>query len=191
MSRQTWQETYMSQETDGSALSASTTQTSILAPAARYTLPSNFFDVGRSLYVSARGRISTLVTSPGTLTFFICLGTVASPINAFSGGALNLNVTAQTNATWEAEWTLTCRAIGSGTSANLIGVGSWTSRAIIGSPAVASGAPSTQLMPDTAPAVGTGFDSTITNVVDLQAQWSTNSGSNSIQCHMFLLESLN
>lgn len=191
MSRQAWVETYITSEADSVALSASTTQTSILNAAARYTLPSNWFDIGRTLRLAARGRISTLVTSPGTLTFSACLGTVASPINVFGSGALNLNTTAQTNATWELEILLTCRAIGSGTTANIMGIGSWTSRAIIGSPAVASGSPPTQLLPDTAPAVGTGFDSTITNVVDLQAQWSANSASNSILTHIYTLEGIN
>ena len=195
MSKQGWQETLISSQVDGSALTNSTTQTSILPAAARFTLPSNYFsEPGKSLRVSARGRISTIVTTPGTFQFFVTFGTVASPINVFSSGTLNLNTTAQTNATWEFEAILTCRAIGNGTAANMMGIGSWTSRAIIGSPAVASGAPATQLMPDTAPAVGTGFDSTITNVVDLQGQWAGGSNptaTNSITCHEFILESLN
>jgi hypothetical protein len=195
MSKQGWQETLIAAQVDGAALTNTVTQTSILPAAARYTLPANYFsEPGKTLRISARGRISTLASTPGTFQFFVCFGTVATPINVYAGGALNLNTAAQTNASWEYEALLSCRAIGSGTAANLMGIGSWTSRAIIGSPAVAAGGPPAQLMPDTAPAVGTGFDSTITNVVDLQGAWaggSNPSATNSILCHQFILESLN
>jgi hypothetical protein len=193
MSLQTWQETLITAQVDGTALASSTTQTSILPAAARYTLPSNYFSaIGKSVRVKAFGRISTVVTTPGNISFFLCFGTVATPINVFASQATALNVAAQTNATWMLELISTCRAIGSGTSANLITVGSWISRASLNAPAVGTTTGvGTVLMPDTAPAVGTGFDSTITNVVDLQAQFSISNASNSIQLHGYTLESLN
>lgn len=179
-------------QADGAALASSTTATSLLPAAAHFTLPSGFFSqVGKTLRVKARGRISTVVTTPGTLTLDVRFGTIASPIVVFNGGAMNLNVTAQTNATWEFEADLVCRALGQGTSANVLGIGRFTSRALIGSAAVAAGYPGSALLPDTAPAVGTGFDSTITNVVDLFATWSVSNAANSIQLHQFSLESVN
>lgn len=193
MSLQSWQETLITAQVDGTALTNSTTQTSILPTTARYTLPSNYFSaIGKTLRLKAFGRVSTVVTTPGNITFLFCLGTVASPINAFTSGASALNVVAQTNASWELEMLLTCRAIGSGTSANMMGLSRWISRASLNAPAVGTttgvGA---VLGPDTAPAVGTGFDSTITNVVDLQATFSVANAANSIQLHGFTLESLN
>ena len=106
---------------------------------------------------------------------------------------MNLNTTAQTNATWEFEADLVCRTIGaSAPRRKLLGAGRFTSsRAAIGSAAVAAGYPGSALLPDTAPVVGTGFDSTITNVVDLFATWSAASSSNSITLHQFSIESLN
>jgi hypothetical protein len=187
-----FQEVLITSQVDGTALTNTTTPTSILPAAARFTLPSNFFYVpGKMLRVTASGRISTVTTAPGNLTLDIRLGTVAAPIIVFTTPAMALNVTAQTNATWTAQYILTCRAIGSGTSANLLGTGSWTSRAVLGSAAVAAGGDGVNVSPDTAPAVGTGFDSTITNVVDFFATFSTANAANSIQCHQYILESLN
>lgn len=183
------QEVLITSQVDGTALTNSTTATSIIPSAARFTLASNFFWVpGKSIRVSARGRVSTVTVTPGTLTLDVRLGTVATPIVVFNGGAISLNTTAQTNDSWEFETILTCRAIGSGTSANLIGVGSWTSAAALGA---AAGIAESVMLPATAPAVGTGFDSTITNVVDFFATWSIANASNSIQVHQYILESLN
>lgn len=192
MSLQTWRETLITAQVDGTAIATSTTPTTLLPATARLTLPSNFFSaIGKMLRVTAKGRVSTVVTTPGTLTLDLRLGTVASPIVVFNGGAMNLNVTAQTNATWEFEVELTARALGSGTAANLMGSGRFTSRALIGSAAVAAGYEGSALLPDTAPAVGTGFDSTVTNVFDMFATWSVSNAANSIQLHQFTLESLN
>jgi hypothetical protein len=190
MSKQGWQETLIVAQTDGAALTASTTPTSLLPPAARYTLPSNYFsEPGKSLRINARGRVST-VTTPGTLTLDLRFGTTATPIVVFNGGAMTLNATAQTNATWEFEAVLTCRSIGSGVAATMMGVGSFSSRALVGSPAAGAGYAGGALLPDTAPAVGTGFDSTVTNVIDFFGTWGTNNA-NSIQVHEFVVESLN
>jgi hypothetical protein len=190
MSRQAWQETLITSQADSTALTGTVTPTSILAPSARFTLPSNYFsEPGKTLRMQARGRVSS-VTTPGTLTLDVRFGTIASPIVVFNGGAMNLNATAQTNASWTLDAILTCRSIGSGAAATILGMGVFQSRVLIGSAALAAGYPGEAILPDTAPAVGTGFDSTITNVVDLFATWGT-SNANSILTHLFVLESLN
>ncbi len=181
-----FQECLITSQIDGTALTNTITATSLIPPAARFTLPSNFFWVpGKSIRVSARGRISTLTAAPGTLTLDVRFGATTV---VFNGGAMSLNTTAQTNDTWEFEAILTCRAIGSGTSANILGIGSWTSAAALGA---AAGIAESLMLPATAPAVGTGFDSTATNVVDFFGTWSTASASNSILVHQYSLESLN
>lgn len=193
MSKQGWQETLVTAQGDGIALASSTSITSIIPAAARYTLPANYFDyVGKAVRIKAMGRISTVTTTPGTLTFTVWLGTTASPIAAFASQALTLNIVAQTNAFWDLEILLTCRAIGNSTNANLMGIGRWISRATLGSAAVGTTEGVGVIgLPDTAPAVGTGFDSTVTNVLDLAATWSASSSSNSIQVHQYTVESLN
>ena len=188
MSKYGWVENVVQSQVDGTALTNSTTATSILPGQSKFTLPANFFDApGKALRILATGRISTLATTPGTLAFQVRFGSV----QVFAPGTMALNTTAQTNATWMFDATLVCRSVGSGTSATVLGVGKWASRAVIGSPAAGSGGVGTLLLPDTAPAVGTGFDSTASQVVDLFAAWSSASASNSITLHTFSLEALN
>lgn len=183
MSYNSWNQSLITQQVDGSALASSTAATSLLAPQAKFTLPANLLQIGTKLIVRAGGRISTVVTTPGTLTLDIRLGSVV----AFNGGAMNLNVTAQTNATWGLEIDLLVRSIGASTSATVIGIGNFWSRAVIGSAAVAAGGVGTSMLPDTAPAAGTGFDSTSAQIVDFFGTWSVSNASNSITCHQYEL----
>lgn len=180
MSLQTWQETLITSQVDGSALTASTTATSLLPAAAKFTLPSNFYVIGKTIRVTVTGRITT-VTTPGTLTLTINHGATV----VATSGALTINTAAQTNDTFMVVWYLTCRAIGA--SANLMHVGTVLSRALVGG--VASTA-LPEMIPDTAPAVGSNFDSTATQVVDFVGTWSINNA-DSIQVHQYILEALN
>src|SRR6202166_9771 len=82
---------------DGTALASSTTETSIL-PNSGYecTLGAGRLKIGAAIMFAFSGRISTVVTTPGTLTLTLRFGS----IDVFSSGALPLNVTAQTNVPW-------------------------------------------------------------------------------------------
>lgn len=189
MSSYTYEQTLIANQGDGAALTNTVTATSLLPAQAKFTIPANFLaNVGQKLRIKASGRVSTLVTSPGTLTLDVRLG--ASTV-IFNGGAMNLNIVAQTNATWLYEAILDLRAIGASTAAQFLGVGEWKSRAIIGAVAVASGGVPVTPLPDTAPAVGTGFDSTVANVLDFFATWSVANAANSITLHQFSLEAMN
>lgn len=183
MSLNTWKQSLITQQIDGTALASSTTATSLLAAAAKFTLPANLLQIGTKLQIKAGGRISTVVTTPGTLTLDVRFGSVV----AFNGGAMALNVAAQTNAWWDLEVELTCRAIGGSTSANLFGRGKFTSRAIIGSAVVAAGGVTSTPLPDTAPAAGTGFDSTASQIIDVFGTWSVSNAANSIRLDDFEL----
>jgi len=184
----TWNSTLIAAAADGAAITNTTTATSLLLGATKYLMPGGFFLYpGQMLRLLASGRISTVVTTPGTLTLDFRVGSVV----AFNGGAISLNTTAQTNATWRLEMNMVVRAIGNSTSANILGVGEFTSRAVIGSAAAAAGGVGTWLLPDTAPAVGTGFDSTASAYLDLFATWSVANASNSITLHQFELVSCN
>lgn len=173
----------------GAALSNSTTATSILPPHARLLLPGDFFDrPGKKVLIKANGVISTVVTTPGNITFDVRLGSVI----AWNGGASALNIVAQTNASWALEVELTCRAVGISTTANLIGMGKWISRASLNAPAVGTTTGvGTVLLPDTAPVVGTGFDSTASQILDLFATFSIANASNSITLYQYSFESVN
>lgn len=176
--------TLASASADGAALSNSVTATSLLHGSGIATLPAGSLQVGSLIKLTLRGRISTVVTTPGTLTLDIRLGAVV--ISGF--GAIPLNVVAQTNASWEATLLVTVRAIGNGTIANALCTGNFTSRALVGSPAVTAGGIGEIMLPDTAPAVGPGFDSSAAQAINVFATWSVASASNSIQLHQFLAE---
>jgi hypothetical protein len=187
VSLQDWQQVLVSQQADGTALTASVTETSILHASGKYILGGGVARyVGQAWRLRAMGRISNVVTSPGTLTFRVKFGSVA----VASSGALALNIVAKTNVTWILDWDLLLRTVGSGTAATFMHSGAWQSESVIGSPAAGAGGASSHIIPASAPAVGTGFDSTIDNIIDLTAQWGTNNA-NSIQCHTYKLESLN
>ena len=175
-------ENFMEIPSAGTALSNSTTQTSLLAgiTGQKPTLPAGYFErLGKPLWLRLYGRISTVVTTPGTLKLLLRFGS----IDVFDSGAMTLNTTAQTNVSWIMDVMLFARAIGDSTTANLAGVGTWTSGAVIGAAAVGSGGATSQMLPyNTAPGTaGSGFDSTSAQLVDVQALWSVANASNSIR----------
>lgn len=189
MGIQTWRETLAVALIDGTAVT-NVTPATLIPPAARITLPNNYFYIGRTLKITALGRISNIVTTPGTLTLDVRTGPTGTIVCA-NGGAMALNVVAKTNVTWALEWYLTCRSIGSSTSATFMHVGKFTSESVVGSPLPSAGGSGVLLLPSATPAVGTGWDSTAANVIDLFATWSVNNAGNTLTLHQYLLESLN
>lgn len=190
MSNQAWVEPFMSVAGDGTALASSTTATSILPAASKFTLPSMFFDTvnGKTLRLRAAGRISTVITTPGTLTLDVRFGSVI----VFNGGAMTLNIVAQTNVNWILDIEMVIRTVGASTSAAIFAQGEWKSHAVIGSVAPTAGTAGTHLLPyNAAPAVGTGFDSTAAQTIDLFATWSVSNAANSIQLHQASILSIN
>lgn len=184
MSMQTWQETLVASQVDGATNTAGTAASAIPA-AALITIPAGWWQIGRSLRVTALGRISCAVTTPGTARFQVR----QSAVSVFDSGALNLNIVAKTTVPFRFETTMTCRAIGASTAANLFGIGSFTSEAVVGAPANAAGGNGVLMCPVGAPAVGTGFDSTIANILDLFFTQTVGTGSMTV--HQYLVESLN
>jgi hypothetical protein len=186
MSLQGWQETLVSAQVDGSALT-SAAAASALPAAAKYTLPTNFFAIGKQLLVKASGRISSVITTPGTARFDVRFGSTV----VFDGLAVLLDTAAAaTSVGWYLEILLTCRAIGSGTSTTLMGQGVWSAYNILGTPATPPKGGLTAILPwNSAPAVGTGFDCTATQQVDLF--FTQTVGTGSMTLHQYSLISLN
>lgn len=157
---------------DGPTLT-SAAAASCLPTGAKCLLDGGFFDApGKQLQIKASGRISCVVTTPGTARFDVRLGGTV----VFDGLAVPLNIVAKTNVGWYLEVLLTCRAIGS--SGNLIGQGKWTSQASIGAPGDATAAPGSFLLPyNSAPAVGGNFDTTAAQTLDLFFTQTVGTGS--------------
>lgn len=168
---------------DGAAVTASITATSIMPATALATIPAGALQLGSFIKVMLRGRISNIVTTPGTLTLDMRLGGVV--VSAF--GAMALNVTAQTNATFEVELLAVIRALGAGTAANALCSGRFVSRSVVGSGAAGATGANALMLPDTAPVVGAGFNSTLALGLDVFGTWSLNNA-NSIQVHQALVE---
>jgi hypothetical protein len=185
MSQQTWVETLVTSQVDGPTLSAFSTATTVLPSHAIYTLPSNYMYIGRMLRIRAFGRMSSFTS--GTFTWQVMLGPTSNII-AFTSGAIT-NVVSLTNQTYDLEIILTCRSIGSGTATTLMGVGEITSSILTGGTSAAQAG--TWVMPTTAPAVGTGFDSTVANQINLFLACSVSNAANAQTCHMYSLEAMN
>jgi len=141
------------------------------------TLPPNFFQRGSLLVIDFLAAISNRVTGPDTFTINIKVGSVT----AFTTGAITLTTTAHTNIPLKGKIELSCRTVGSGTQAALMGIAVLTAQMIQqGGTAAADSATlsNTIIMPNTAPAVGTGFDSTVANTLDFQTAQSFSGAGN-------------
>ncbi len=189
MSLQTWGETLVTQQAAGTSFGTFTTAKTIINPQALYTLPAGYLSIGKKLRIQVQGGIGTLVTTPGTITFQVMLGSVI----AFTTGAIQLNATAHTNIPFWLDISLTCQAIGNGTTAKFMGQGQATGQMLTATAGQTDGANShTVLMtPNTAAAQGTGFDSTTAQIVDFFAGFSISSASNTVKIEQYELTSLN
>lgn len=182
MTMQTYNETVAWASTSGSALGNSITPASILPPGARWPIPANMRQ-GQIIKVVASGRVSNIVTTPGTLLLELRAG---SDIIA-SGGAMALNTVAKSNVSWWLEWLLTCQSTSA--TANFTHQGRWTSESVIGSPLPSVGGAGTHMLPASTPGVGASTDLTAGKMLDLFATWSIANVGNTItlhQCAIFL-----
>lgn len=178
-------ETLIACSENGTAVTAAAA-TTLLPTSAVKTLPANYFDfVGKQVLLKASGRISSVITTPGTARFDVRMGGTV----VFDGLAILLDsVAAHTNVGWDLEILLTCRAIGA--TGNLFGQGKWTCEDILGVPAAAPKGVLTAILPwNSAPAVGGNFDTTVSQAVNLFFTQTVATGS--CQLHQFGLYGLN
>jgi len=163
MSALTWGETLITSQVDGAAVTAAAA-TTLLPAAAKKTLEPNFFKtLGQQLIIRASGRVSTVITTPGTFRVDVRFGGTV----VFDGLAVALaTADAYTNVGWWLEIVLTLRALG--TSANLMGQGRLDLPNAAGAAATPPKGALTAMLPwNSAPAVGANFDSGASQVVDL------------------------
>lgn len=180
MSNNSWYQKLISSPQAGAAVSNTLTQSSVLPGVAKYTLGANWIEKAGDVFsIWATGKLSTAASTPGTLAWFVMFGAVA----VFAGGASPTLATSSSNLTWSLEIDLVVQSLGSGTSATILGAGKFSCFGLNATTPL-------QLLPASSPAAGTGFDSTISNAVDLQCQFSVASASNSITCSYYRLSSL-
>jgi hypothetical protein len=189
MSLQTWQETLMTSTAAGTSFGTFTTAKTVLPTGCLVTLPANWWYVGRMMRVTVWGGLGTLVTTPGTVTFQLNLGSVA----ALTSGAIQLNATAHANLPFRAECVVTCRSVGSGTAATLMGL--WDVNGVMFTKTVGQvdqvNIGDSILAPAVAMVVGTGFDSTAAQTLDFFTGFSISNAANTVQVQQYLVEALN
>jgi hypothetical protein len=171
--------------TDGPTLTGAATASAIPTYVPT-SIPAGYWQIGRIWRVTATGRISNVVTTPGTARYDIRLGAVT----VFDTLAMPLNIVVRNNVSWTLQVMLTCRSVGTGTSATLFGQGFWLSDAAINTAVAATGpGPGGHHVPyNTAPVVGTGFDSTIANAFDFRFTQTVATGSMTV--HQFMIEQM-
>lgn len=164
---------------DGPAVTNTTTIGSLLQPQDKIVVPGGQIQVGTGIRIHLLARVSTVVTTPGTLTISVRYN--ASVIAAST--AFALSATAQTNDTFLCDVNLTCRT--EGLSGNFMFDGLVASN-------VFTNAFSTQFFgPSTAPVVGATTDLSINGFIDVAAAWSIANAANSITAHQIQIEFLN
>lgn len=177
MSVQSWSELIFN--TVGDATAVTGTAEAIMVP--DVTLPANYMYPGRVLRAYVSGKISNVVTTPGTITLRARWGGVAGTVLVASP-AISQNIIAQTDDQWEAEFVLTCRT--SGTSGSIITCGHANMGNII-----AASAGTTVLIPASSNAVVSSLNLAAATALSLTATFSVNL--NSLTVAQYLLSSLN
>lgn len=158
------------------------------ATRALYTFPANFFEVNKAIRVVATGRVSTVITTPGTMRFDISLGGTV----VWDSLAINpATAAARTNVHWFLNVELYCQAAGNGTTATLFPGQCYliTDDLIAGAVANAGPVGMATLPYNTAPAVGAGFTSVVSNAFDLS--YTQTAATGSAQMHTLRIEALN
>ncbi len=172
----------------GTLLNTYTTAKSILNATELVQLPANYLQVGSKLRIRAMGGLSNIVTTPGTVAFQVMMGSIA----VWSSGTLQLTTTANTLTPFELEVNLRLDSAGSGTAAKFMATGKLIALdATIGSGANPTVTDTAVVLPVTAPAVGTGFDSTIADILDFWVGFSISNAGNGVQLYDYSVEQLN
>lgn len=171
---------------DGTALTAAA-RASLLqgtsGKAGLFKLPQNSLRVHDMLWLRATGRLSSVVTTPGTARFDLSAGVAGT---AFMDSlAIPLNIVAKTNVGWVLDMMGTVRAVGS--TAAIFWQGQWLSEAAlnVAVPSTGPGPGGNTLPYNTAPVVGASFDHSIDQILDFN--WTQTVATGSVTLHQFML----
>jgi hypothetical protein len=164
-----------SQHQAGTLLNTYTTAKSVINPQAQYIVPGGFLQIGDILRIRAAGGISNVITSQPTFTFQVMMGPTANTLIPF-----------------EYEVYMRLDSEGSGTTAKFLSQAKTSGIMFVisgnvGDPTAGVG---TIMAPATAPAVGTGFDSTVANLLDFWVGISASAAGNGIQVYQYTVELL-
>lgn len=172
---------------DGPTLTSAAAASCLPTSHVNLTLPTGYWTIGKMWHLKMTGRLSSVITTPGTARFDLRMGAVV----AFDTGAILLDsVAGHTTMPWVLDVLLTCRAIGPSTSTTLIGQGFWASEDILGTPASSPKGGLVAMVPwNSAPAVGAGFSNVTTQLVDIYFTQTAATGSMTV--HQCIITELN
>jgi len=174
-----------SQMKAGTAFSNYTTAKSVINPEDLVKIPSNYEKLGTDFKLEVAGAMSNIVTTPGTVTFQIMMGSAI----AWTSGAIQLNATAHTSLPFWLDVDFRVDSTGSGTTAKFLGMGVLNGIMFTNTAGQTDSANTTGMfpVPATAPAVGGGFDSTIDNILDFWVGFSIANAGNGVQIYKYRL----
>lgn len=189
MSLQTVPELLVNHVGAGTLFNTYTVAKTVILPTSLIQLPPNYFYISKQMRTTVIGAISNIVTTPGTIVFQIMMGSIV----VWSSGNIQLNATAHTLLPFKLVVDWRVDTIGNGVIAKVMGQGllHGIMFTLTAGQVDAPNTPGTFMAPVTAPAVGTGFDSTIANIVDFWAGFSISNAGNGIQVQQYLVEALN
>lgn len=188
MARQTWVAAEGIQAIAGTNFASFTTAKTVIPATALRTIRANTLKIGDAFEIDVWGSISNIVTTPGTIVFQVMIGSSI----AYTTGNIQLNATAHTNLPFHLKILMTCRATGSGTSANMMGMGEISGIMLTKTAGQTDGANTNTILqaPQTAPAVGAGFDSTTDKILDFFAGFSISDAGNNVTIQQYVVKSL-
>jgi hypothetical protein len=172
----------------GTAITAATrTSMTVGSTQGRFTIPANMIkQPGDQIRLDARGIISCVVTTPGTARFDFAFGTTLGTA-LFDTQAMPLNIVARTSVPWRLEIVATATAVG--TTSSWLWDGEWLSEAMINTALQATGpGPGGTRVPYSGTATGasnvvtaSGFNTTVSNIIDLNFTQTVTTGSITLQ----------
>jgi hypothetical protein len=191
MAMQAWSQNLKSQRQAGVLYNTYTTAKSVINQNNLYGFYANYFQLGTALRITVDMAVSNIVTTPGTITFQVMLGTVV----VWTSGAVQLNATAHTLLPAKLIVDLTCQLENStvgGAIAKFMGQGTLMGKMFTNTAAQVDGVNSDSLImvPATAPALGTAFDGTISQVLDFWVGFSISNAGNGVQVAQYFVEEL-
>lgn len=179
------------QHAAGTLLNTYTTAKSVINAQAQTIIPAGYLQVGDHLRIRVAGGISNIITAQPTFTFQVMMGPANPPtIAVHQSQAILTTTTAHTLIPFIYVVNMRLDSEGSGTSAKFLSEADVTGIMFLISGAVADPTLGVGelLAPAVAPAVGTGFDSTVANILDFFVGISVSSASNGIQVYQYSVE---
>lgn len=171
---------------DGTALTAAARASLLQGAGGKqglWTMRPNELVVGDILWLRASGRISCVITTPGTARFDLSAGVGGTAL--MDTLAIDLNVVAKTSVPWVLDMVGEVRVIGN--AGNMFWQGYWLSEAakLTAVPSTGPGPGGNTLPWNTAPVVGSNWDMTISSIIDFNFTQTAATGS--ITCHSYML----